>query len=554
MPGDRFIELAMAEDRHVLDVLFRHAREAVTVQDQSGRLVYANDGAARLVGLVTGEEMMRAPASTILNNFEMVDETGSPLPLEHLPGRRVLAGEEVAEMTIGYRTKGSRRVRWSRVNASPVKNDNGEVVWAINFFFDITDQVRRSEGDHIVTSLGDALGGALDIEANLLAVADTLVPDYAGWCAIRFEDDERHLTSEAVKYSKDGVHLSYAKADRQTVEFDPEQIQARVMMTGRPELISRLAEAGGASVFHDGSGWPNPTGEHDFSSVACVPLGPGKTPSGCVTVARRIDDDPFDEMDIDMLLEVAQRASVALANARLYQHEHETAEILQRGLTPAFIPAIPGVSIAARYEPEAPFRHVGGDFYDIIELEQDRSAIWIGDIEGKGVHAAAAVGMARHTLRATVLLDPEPATVMRQLNRALRQASPLRMCTLGYLVIDRHPDHFEMHTALAGHPPPLVVSVDGDIAPTGIPCPPLGLLDSIEPFVVTTKLFSGDTVVAYTDGYAVRDRTPPETLMPLLEGAESEPLDNLLDRLMNVLVAVDNPVRDDVVLLAIRIE
>ena len=554
MPGDRFIELAMAEDRHVLDVLFKHAREAVTVQDQSGRLVYANDGAARMVGLVTGEEMIRAPASKIVTNFEMVDETGSPLSLEVLPGRRVLAGEEVTEMTIGYRTTGSRRVRWSRVNASPVKNDKGEVVWAINFFFDITDQVRRREGDQVVSAIGDALGGALDIEENLLAVADTLVPDYAGWCAVRLEDEERGLTSEAVKYSRDGVHLSYAKADRQTVEFDPEQIQARVMKTGRPELIPKLAVAGGASVFHDGLGWPNPTAERDFSSVACVPLGPRKTPSGCVTVARRADDDPFDEMDIDMLLEVAQRASVALANARLYQHEHETAEILQRGLTPAFIPAIAGLSIAARYEPEAPFRNIGGDFYDIVELGQDQNAIWIGDIEGKGVHAAAAVGLARHTLRATALLDPEPATVMRQLNWALRQDAPLRMCTLGYLVVDRHPDHFEMHTALAGHPPPFVVSVDGEIAPTGVPCPPLGLLDSIEPFVVTTKLFSGDTVVAYTDGYAVRDRTPPETLMPLLGGAESEPLNELLDRLMSALFAADNPVRDDVVLLAIRIE
>jgi PAS domain-containing protein len=61
LPGDRFIELATAEDRRVLDVLFRNAAEGVTVQDRSGQLVYANDEAARLVGFQTGAELLETP-------------------------------------------------------------------------------------------------------------------------------------------------------------------------------------------------------------------------------------------------------------------------------------------------------------------------------------------------------------------------------------------------------------------------------------------------------------------------------------------------------------
>ena len=58
MPGDRFIELAMQKDRHVLDVLFRHAAEAITVQDLTGHLIYANDNAAQLVGFRSAKEML----------------------------------------------------------------------------------------------------------------------------------------------------------------------------------------------------------------------------------------------------------------------------------------------------------------------------------------------------------------------------------------------------------------------------------------------------------------------------------------------------------------
>ena len=123
MPGDRFIELAMQDDRHVLDVLFRHAREAITVQGPSGRLIYANDLAARLIGFQSAAELIRTPSEDMLGRFEMVDQDGNLITPERLPGRRVLMGEQVVEEVIGYRRPGSHRIRWSRINSSPIKCD-----------------------------------------------------------------------------------------------------------------------------------------------------------------------------------------------------------------------------------------------------------------------------------------------------------------------------------------------------------------------------------------------------------------------------------------------
>jgi PAS domain S-box-containing protein len=540
----------MTEDRHVLDVLFKHAREAVTVQDQSGGLVYANDRAAAMLGFESGEEMVAAPPA-FFSDFEMIDESGSSLSFEVLPGRRVLSGEDSPEITIGYRKPGSRRVRWSRVNASPIKNDAGEVVWAINFFFDITDQVRRQEGDALLARISDALGKALDVEQNLLAIADVLVPEYASWCALHVAPVEGGPVSWAIKNAGAGEQLRYVVIDQHNDRIEEDQLQHEVIRTGKPRLVTdNLAKGQGRRLLSSVDGWPEPVVE--TRSVACVPLGPSAR-VGSLTVARGRDDDALDEFDLALLVDIGERAGVALANARAYQQEHETARALQSGLMPTHIPDIPGVTFVARYQPLAMLGHVGGDFYDIVELAPDRCAIAIGDIEGKGVMAAAAVGLARHTLRATALLDPDPTVVMTQLNLALRHEQPTRMCTLAYMTLERQIGHFDMGVSLAGHPPPLVITSSGEVTPVGSPCPPLGLLASVEPVEESIKLLPGDTVLAYTDGFALRDQTPPETLIPLLEGAESEDLDPLLDRLLGVLRQSDDPVRDDVVLFALRV-
>ena len=137
MPGDRFIELATAEDRRVLDILFRHASEAVSVQDRTGRLLYANDEAARIVGFRTGAELVATPPEDIVGRFEMIDRAGLPLALESLPGRKVMAGAPVSEAVIGYRRPGSPRARWTG-SGQPDQERRGEVVLVLNFFQDIS--------------------------------------------------------------------------------------------------------------------------------------------------------------------------------------------------------------------------------------------------------------------------------------------------------------------------------------------------------------------------------------------------------------------------------
>ncbi len=292
----------------------------------------------------------------------------------------------------------------------------------------------------------------------------------------------------------------------------------------------------------------------ELNSVVCVPLLMGSHVIGALSLARSHPDLPFDDDDVEVLMSVADRAAVTLENARVYQHEHEVSQLLQRGLMPRFLPEVEGLEVAARYQPLTRTGHVGGDFYDVIPMSADLCALVVGDIEGKGIAAAAAVGLARHTIRAIVNVDPTPAIVIGALNRALLEEEG-RMCTLAYVLFDRQGDRFEMKVALAGHPPPILISSDGTMTRVGIPCPPAGVMASIEPIEQSYWIGPGDTLLTYTDGFAMDDQAPPESVESALAETRMEGgLDDLLDRLMEVLqTPTVRKIRDDVALLAARV-
>jgi hypothetical protein len=541
MPGDRFIELAMTGSRHVLDVLFSHAGEAVTVQDRTGTLVYANDRAAHLLGYSSGAEMVEVGAAAVVKDLEMIDVDGGPMPLEQLPGRRVLGGASAAEATIGYRSRSSRQVRWSKVRASPIKNDRGEVVFVLNYFLDITDQVDVERRDRLLADIRDAVLASTDVSELVSSILDRLVPEFCQAAAIHLLDDIGTLVGH-----KPGPPAPIARRQEGLSGWDPESSQARVVAARSPLLVHLPAGEPAPGIWSAEDLGVEP-GTDVF--VATMPLRAGSRTVGALTMADSAGD--LSDDDIALLMALAGQAGTALANALLVGHQHQTAEILQRGLKPESLPSVAGVEFAVRYEPQAHISGVSGDFYDVVPIGGGRYVVAVGDIEGKGIGAAARVGMVRQTLRATVALDPSPVTVFNQLNELLRSEDDARMCTLAYLILEG--DGQGLTVALAGHPPPIRVSADGSVSLLGQPCPPLGVVAELEPIVEVHTLARADTVVLYTDGYAVTNEAPPESITPRIEGAQSEDLEPLLDRLLVELHSAEPDVRDDVVLLAFRV-
>jgi PAS domain S-box-containing protein len=115
--------------------------DAITVQDTSGRVVYANATAVELIGFASPEELLAAAPAEIISRFELFNEAGSPLPLTALPGRRALQGITDPAATVGFRVRATGEMRWARVRAQPLLDGQGAVAFAINTFHDITARV-----------------------------------------------------------------------------------------------------------------------------------------------------------------------------------------------------------------------------------------------------------------------------------------------------------------------------------------------------------------------------------------------------------------------------
>jgi serine phosphatase RsbU (regulator of sigma subunit) len=273
---------------------------------------------------------------------------------------------------------------------------------------------------------------------------------------------------------------------------------------------------------------------------------------GLIQVADKLEGD-FTESDEVVLTQLAQLAAVAIENAERYQQEHDIAQTLQRSLLPHDLPKVRGLDLAVRYRPGGAGTQVGGDWYDVVLLDDGRVALTIGDIMGRGARAAAVMGQLRTALRAYALQGLPPTVVMRSIDRLLQEVGDDAMATAAFLVLD--PATRRLEVVSAGHPPPLMVTTDG--TSTFIDCDPhtpLGVLAApiYHPTVLT--LPPGALLVLYTDGLVEeRDENLADGLVRLTAAADgAEPdIEVLCDTVLNRMVPGEK--NDDIALLAARL-
>ena len=131
--------------RDQLEAVLRGVADGVTAQNPSGKVIYANETAARLTGSSSVQDLVEAPLEELMTRFELLDEEGNPLPPERLPGRRALVGEEGPEEVMRFRILATGEERWAIVKAMPIFGEQGTVRMAVNVFRDITENKRAEE-------------------------------------------------------------------------------------------------------------------------------------------------------------------------------------------------------------------------------------------------------------------------------------------------------------------------------------------------------------------------------------------------------------------------
>ncbi|GGX06349.1 PP2C family protein-serine/threonine phosphatase [Streptomyces lomondensis] len=233
--------------------------------------------------------------------------------------------------------------------------------------------------------------------------------------------------------------------------------------------------------------------------LLCVPLS-GPRVMGVLTLTAR--GSRFDPDEAVMLIELARRTGIALANARRYEQHRDTAEALQRAQLTE-LPTTPDLLLAARYLPATRGLNIGGDWYDAF-LQPDGSLLAaVGDVTGHGLRAAVMMGQLRTALRAYAIESDSPAGILTRLHRMLRHQQHELYATA---VIARfRPGDPTVAWAAAGHPPGLVRHPDGTVhvletkpgIMLGVPLP-------YEYQDHTVALPPGSTLALYTDGLVER--------------------------------------------------
>ncbi len=358
------------------------------------------------------------------------------------------------------------------------------------------DQQRSRSQLALLAETGRLFASSLDLDATLEQVCRLLVPALADASVARVLEPGGRIRSVAISIDDESALGENREAADDWLGDNAAAVSAqlRAIIDEGQTRIVRVPRSLGEH-FGPGAGDLANLG---LSSAALLPLRARGRSLGLITATTSAARAPMADADIPFLSELASRVALAVDNARLFHHQTEIAHTLQRSLLPAELPAIPGAEVAVTYLPGTEGTTVGGDFYDVIPLPSGRFGLVIGDVMGRGVRAAAAMGQLRAAIRAYALEGHSPADLLARLDRLVATLEDGLLVTCVYAEWD--PGRCLIRLATAGHPPPVVRLPGGepyflDLDP-GMPLG-VGNIDCVD---LELELPQGSWVLAYTDG------------------------------------------------------
>jgi GAF domain-containing protein len=394
------------------------------------------------------------------------------------------------------------------------------------------------------------LASSLDYESTLARVAQLAVPTFADWCAIDLVKDNR-LRRLAVAHV-DPAKVAYAHELAERYPSDPDAGNGawQVIRTGRSELIAEITDEMLVAAARDAEHLRIARELALYSAVTVPLVARGRT-LGVITWVSAESQRRYTQGDVAFAEDLARRAAVSIDNSELYSETSAVAVRLQHAVLPSALPAVDGCDVAVSYSPSGR-TEVGGDFYDVIALTDGRVALFVGDVMGRGVEAAASMAQMRASVRAYIATDPLPDVVLTKLDRMLAEFGDDQFVTLAYLLVDLEQN--ELLVANAGHPAPILLRADSSVEHLpGADGGPLAIGDGGR-HRHRVRFDPGDTVLLFTDGLIERRTEDIDTGRERLSEALATLSDASLDRgLRSTVTAVaDETHDDDVAALALR--
>ena len=460
----------------VLEQLFARTPVGLAVMDAGHRYVQVNAALARMNGLSPEEhtgrdvsEVLGASSPPVEAAIEQVLRTGEPvegLQIDLADGHHFLA------------------------SYAPVLEPDGRASAVVAVVQDVSHR-RRAE-----LALGRALNrmtrlqrvtAALSAALTVEQAAEVILHDSAeavgASCGVISIVTERGLETNTV--------MGLPKASRKLLRLDarlpmPEAVRRRssVVVESRERWLRDYEVAPSAS----------------FEAFVAIPLLFEGRARACMGLGLPLRGAP-DEQDMGLLNAIARQGAQAVERARLFDERATIARTLQQGLLPREIPAIEGVDLAVRYQPVGGGSSVGGDFYDVVELNDGWWLAVVGDVCGKGAQAAVHSGLLRTTIAAMALHERDPARILDLANRALmRQGQSWPYATVVCAAFRPSEGGLRVEVASSGHPPGLLRRADGTLEEVVAEGLMIGVQAGLDLKPVSLTLGWGESLSLYTDG------------------------------------------------------
>lgn len=393
-----------------------------------------------------------------------------------LPGDREFANLEVERdfQRVGHRIMvlSARRVREEQGQPS--------ILLAID---DATELRRRERLSKSLNDISATIGSTLELDQVLEQV-------------LKKSTEALGAESSAVLV-KQGTKQVVKKAYGMSLEvagrvFDEQELAVSITppWTTAPALLDHIEAVRIASNFD--------IQLLDGGSVLVVPLLLREEPIGWMLFHFRSSSLTLGDSETDFARRLGTLMSFTFENARLYRTQQEIADTLQAALLT--VPGrIPGTDFGYLYRSATTSAVVGGDFYDLFELEGSRVGIVLGDVSGKGVQAATLTSLVKNTIRALAYENESPATVLGKTSAVILRATPAEIfVTIMFCVLDTTSGHLAYCSA--GHTTGIVKRAGGDAELLEVSSPLAGAFPDTKFKDGTTVIEEGDLLILYTDG------------------------------------------------------
>ena len=368
---------------------------------------------------------------------------------------------------------------------TPIKDSRSRVQGLVLSLVDVTENIRSKQLSDSLNEINEAIHSTLDfsrlMQTAVEKAAEALRAEGSG-VAVHDEGNWRYAFTSGASNAIKNKTLSDEDAPTLTL----------ISKTQKPLAIN--------DVFNDKTTRCKMLMKQKVKSFLGIPLIAKKEVIGVLSFRFVSGIHEFTNQEIDFAKKLGNTLSLAIENAKLYEAEHKVSETLQEALLTA-PKEIEGVELGYLYRSATEEARVGGDFYDVFELENNKIGVIVGDVSGKGLAAATLTSLVKNSIKAFTYQEGEnsPAAIIAKTNEVIRKDTPAGVfVSVFFGVLDVKTGR--LLYCNAGHPQPVLKRKTSRITLLKASSPVIGVIANPQFVDQKETIQKGESLVFYTDG------------------------------------------------------